>query len=674
MASIGQTPDSMTTFEASGVVVGVGRDARGFNVGDQVCAVHLDGFRSVIRVPNKMCQLMPPDMSFEQAAALPVAHSVAYQALIGIAQIESGQTILIHDAASAVGQAAVQLASHFSIEVYATASSREERTLLKTVLGLREDHLFNLRNSSFAKGIMRVTSGRGVDCVLNCTTGEALRLTWHCLAPFGTFVELGMKDILENTRLEMVPFLKSRTFATVNIDYIAKENPRLMSKIFEGAMNLLRQGFTSCASPVKIFGLGKAEEVFRLMLAGEHVGKTVLSFSRNDTSPVLRAPSESIYLRSDATYLLVGGLGAVGQVLARLLVVHGAQNLAFISRSGVTSKKARKLMQELDAKNVRTKVYCCDITVEDSLAAAVAQCSADLPPVQGVMQCATVYRNSLFEKMTYQQWTESMRPKIQGSWNLHLQFPHVEFFIMLSSFTGVFGGLGQSNYSAGGTYQDALAYFRQSRGLKAVSVDLGIIRDAGVFAESEVVGPLADWAQSFGIGEVQLHALIRRTIAGELGFEEQLPTQFVTGLATGGAFTALGLQKPFYFGDPRFSIMANGGQLAQETKAAPDHPISLGSKLANTTSTQEAEKLVLGAVVDRVAKSLQTSSDEIDVDKPIHTYGVDSLVANEIVNWAYKGFDSEIASSDVLSSQPITELAEVVVKKSKLLPKELASD
>ena len=674
ITSIGQTPDPMTTYESSGIVVGVGRDVKDFKVGDQVCAIHLEAFRSTIRVHNKMCQPMPPDISFEQAAALPIAHSIAYHALAGIARIERSQTVLIHDAAGAVGQAALQMASHFGIEVYATTSSREEHILLKTVFGLGEDHIFNLRNSSFAKGIMRLTGGRGVDCVLNCTSGEALRLTWHCLAPFGTFVELGTKDALENTRLEMVPFLKSRTFAAVNIDHIAKDNPRLMSKIFDSAMNFLRHDFTKCASPVRIFGLGEAEEAFHLIEARKHMGKTVLSFSRNDTIAVLRAPNQSFRLRSDATYLLIGGLGAVGRVLARLLVIHGAQNLAFVSRSGVNSDNAQNLMQELDAKNVRTKVYCCDIAQEDSLAAALAQCSVDLPQVQGVIQCATVYRNSLFDKMTYQQWTESVQPKTQGSWNLHLTFPHVEFFIMLSSFVGVFGGLGQSNYSAGGTYQDALAYFRRSRGLKAVSIDLGIIRDTGIFAENEAVGPLANWAQSFGIREVQLHALIRRTIAGELGFEEQLPAQFVTGLATGGAFTAAGLQKPFYFSDPRFSILANGGQQAQETKPASDQPVSLGRKLANTTSADEADKLVLGALVDRVAKSLQTSSDEIDVEKPIHTYGVDSLVANEIVNWAYKGFNSEIASSDVLSSQAITELAKLMVRKSKLLPKEQASD
>jgi zearalenone synthase (highly reducing iterative type I polyketide synthase) len=87
-----------------------------------------------------------------------------------------------------------------------------------------------------------------------------------------------------------------------------------------------------------------------------------------------------------------------------------------------------------------------------------------------------VLRDKLFENMTYQEWVESTRPKVQGSWNLHCLLPKtLDSFVVLSSFAGIFGNRGQANYAAAGAYQDALAHFRRSKGLRSVTVDLGIM-------------------------------------------------------------------------------------------------------------------------------------------------------------------------------------------------------
>ena len=84
--------------------------------------------------------------------------------------------------------------------------------------GIPADHVFNSRDLAFAKGIMRMTNGRGVDVVLNSLAGEALRKTWECIASGGRFIEVGKKDILGNTGLEMMPFLRNVTFGGVNIE------------------------------------------------------------------------------------------------------------------------------------------------------------------------------------------------------------------------------------------------------------------------------------------------------------------------------------------------------------------------------------------------------------------------------------------------------------------------
>ena len=84
--------------------------------------------------------------------------------------------------------------------------------------GIPADHVFNSRDLAFAKGIMRMTNGKGVDMILNSLAGDALRKTWECIAQFGRFIEVGKKDILCNSGLEMNPFLRNVTFAGVNIE------------------------------------------------------------------------------------------------------------------------------------------------------------------------------------------------------------------------------------------------------------------------------------------------------------------------------------------------------------------------------------------------------------------------------------------------------------------------
>ena len=152
-------------------------------------------FRNYARTPEAMCVAIPEGMDFSTAASLPVIYSTAYYALFDAARIKQGETILIHGAAGGVGQAAIVLAQYLGAEVFATVSSEQKKRLLMEHYNIAEDHIFNSRDDSFAKGVMRMTKEKGVDVVLNSLAGEALRKSWHCIARFGRFIEMGQKDI-----------------------------------------------------------------------------------------------------------------------------------------------------------------------------------------------------------------------------------------------------------------------------------------------------------------------------------------------------------------------------------------------------------------------------------------------------------------------------------------------
>ncbi|KAH8698372.1 putative polyketide synthase [Talaromyces proteolyticus] len=673
MVCMGQIPDSLLGFEGAGIVRRVGDNITNLQVGDRVCFLAHGSHRTIHRVPGEYAVRIPDEMSFEEASGVLFVHGTAWYGLVKIAQIKAGQTILIHAAAGGVGQAAVMLAQHYGLEVYATVGSQDKKQLIQDLYNIPDDHIFNSRDLSFVKGVLRMTDGLGVDVILNSLSGEALRQTWHCIAPFGTFIEIGIKDILGNTRLDMRPFLQDARFAFFNFNRVEKERPKLMSEALKETMALISSGATKPVSPLKKFPISQVEEAFRLMQTGKHRGKLSLSYSPTDVVPFLGEAARPVRLNPSAAYVLVGGLGGLGRSLAQHFVQLGCKKLCFLSRSGGAGEKAQELLKNLQQQGVETLALPCDVSDSQSVTRAIEQCTTSLGPIRGVVQCAMLLRDGLFEKMSHQQWIESTRPKVQGSWNLHQSLPHVDFFIILSSFAGIFGSRGQSNYTAAGAYEDALASYRRSLGLKAITLDLGIMRDVGVLAEQGITDYLREWEEPCGIREVEFHALMDNVLAGELfGDQGSLPANIPTGLATEKTVQISGISKPFYFDDARFSILATAGAL-QDTTGSGDtsgsgKTASVQTQIAQVTSVAEAASVVTGALVARVAKSLQSSVSDIDPSRPLHVFGVDSLVAVEVVNWVFKEIKAKVTVFDILASVPITSLAEKVALKSSLLP------
>lgn len=208
MIAMGQHSALTLGNEGAGIVTRVGSAVRKVRVGDHV--VYMDGmgrtgtFQTYGRVIEDLVAIIPKDMKFETAAALPSVYVTAIYGLYNLAKLSKGETVLIHSAAGGVGQAAIQLANLIGAEVFATVSTPEKANTIISKYGVQKDHIFSSRDLLFAKGVMRMTKGRGVDVILNSLAGEFLRRSWNCIAPFGRFIEIGKKDAQDNGRISLV--------------------------------------------------------------------------------------------------------------------------------------------------------------------------------------------------------------------------------------------------------------------------------------------------------------------------------------------------------------------------------------------------------------------------------------------------------------------------------------
>ena len=381
-------------------------------------------------------------------------------------------------------------------------------------------------------------------------------------------------------------------------------------------------------------------------------------------------------LRSKATYVLVGGLGGLGRGLAIYLADHGAKHLAFFSRRDDVQPAAQKVLDQLKERDVEAKTYVCDITDPEALRKTVDEIGDEMPPIRGVVQGAMVLRDGLFESMSYENWSQATGPKIQGSWNLHELMPQdLDFFIMLSSLAGILGNRGQSNYCAGNTYQDQLAHYRRNLGLPGQVVDLGAIAGLGWFEEHKEDLKLAETMQNLILGADEFYALMKCAITGYSHGDNRVPTQIVTGVGSGGlnkANRAAGAQIDYYWlnESPRMSYLRQLDlHSTSQAEEGGDEMGELKGSLTAVTSLAQATDLIQNVVASKLAKSMMIAMDEIDVNRPVSSYGVDSLVAAEMRNWCFRDLKADVSVFELLSGNSIMVLAEQIANRSALVPR-----
>ena len=138
------------------------------------------------------------------------------------------QSILIHNATSNVGLAALQLAKASGASIYATVSAESEALHLVENYGLPMSQIFRDTDDSFGKQVMQATDGKGVDVVLNSLSGDLLHATWKCVAEFGKMIELGTSDLVGAGKLELSAFLDGRSYTGVNLDALVAKKQSIV--------------------------------------------------------------------------------------------------------------------------------------------------------------------------------------------------------------------------------------------------------------------------------------------------------------------------------------------------------------------------------------------------------------------------------------------------------------
>jgi acyl transferase domain-containing protein/acyl-CoA synthetase (AMP-forming)/AMP-acid ligase II/NAD(P)-dependent dehydrogenase (short-subunit alcohol dehydrogenase family)/acyl carrier protein len=358
-------------------------------------------------------------------------------------------------------------------------------------------------------------------------------------------------------------------------------------------------------------------------------------------------PSESPFsIREDSSYLISGGTGALGLQIAQWLVEQGARHLLLLSRSGVSSSAAQKIIDQIEQTGAKVLIIKVDVADQ----AALNQALDRAPMPRGIIHAAGVLDDGMLMGQNWDRFENVMAAKVYGAWNLHQRTANMEldFFVMFSSAASILGNQGQTNYAAANAFLDGLAHYRRNHGLVATSINWGPFAQTGMAASTS-----SDRLSKQGF----------KPILPEDGLAvmDRILSANVTQV---GAMQCDWHQYVAQFSEKN-ALFANWVQV-------PSQATNLLQKI-NNAPLAEKKKILLDFVLEIIRNVIGIDASQA-LDTPLMEQGIDSLQAVEMRNRLGKGLETTLPVSLLFNYPTINELINYLEQEVLDEPVEKAQD
>ncbi|CAG8380102.1 unnamed protein product [Penicillium salamii] len=647
----GQASSPCFGLEMVGTVRAVGSQTSKLMKGDRVCCFYPHHFDTAIIVDERHCEIIS---AYERSEDLisqihPVVMSL--HVVETLLRLHPGDRVLIDCRQAHLAYVISQVALLAGSDIHVTFSSKAGRASLQQ-LG-DEVNLVD-RQAEFDNMLL----DNSFDAILTDSKG-GYQLLGNSINHGGRIVVLS-NGVPGDMASAAVSFLnKGITIGVFDpIDGFATA-PLQHSSLLVKALDLLRRNAIRPILSTQYDLSGFADAVVQVSQE-DFVGRVVLTRTPSTVAPVHTVTAPLLF-NSEASYLLIGCLGGLGRSLATWMASRGARHFIFLSRSGADKPEAAALVQELQEltwtqyAGLTVQVVRGDVSIREDVNRAILSAKH---PIKGVVQAAMVLKDTLFTEMTLGQFNQVLHPKMVGTINLHelLQGHDLDFFVMTSSVLGAIGAAMQSNYSAANAYLDHMARHRQSMGLQATSIALGMILDVGHVEEHPEVEKALKRNGMYGISVDEYLLMMefacrRRDLAnisseGPFKYDPCASSHIVTGMDPTRVSRAGG--KSLWLKDNRLRnlVAALGGGSEGDVLNSEQ---SVGANTRELLEAARAEggdvavkSAILGLILSRFSKLVLLPVEKIDPGKSLSHYGMDSMISAELKSWAWKEFTVDL--------------------------------
>ncbi|XP_033122547.1 probable polyketide synthase 1 [Anneissia japonica] len=643
MMALGMLDDLLTSdekpfgLELSGVVETVGEGVSTVSVGDEVIGIGEHCFASHSICNAQLIVKKPSNLSWDESAGVSIVFATSYHSLVERANLQKGETVLIHSACGGVGLSAIQVARMVGANIICTAGTEKKRKFLKETLGITQ--VTDSRSDAFYADVMSWTDGKGVDVVLNSLYGELLTKGVKSLATGGRFCEIGKRDILQSSNLNMQLFLENKSFLSCQIDFMVDLQKDKAQKLLQKVSSLFEKRILKHV-PYAVHPITEYNDVFLTTAKGSHIGKVIFSIPDNFQPPKIN--QSSMLFKQNATYVITGAFGGIGLAMSRWIAIKGAKHVVMVSRRGCRSSAGRRAMEFMKRKGVTIYEFATDLGEKKNIQHMLEQLKTrGAPPLKGLFHLAGYIAAESLQTLTPEETDKILYSKAISAQYFHslTKDQDLDVFFLLSSVTSVWGHSSQPMYVAANNYLDSLAEQRKRKGLASLSVQLAPIRGAG-FLEDK-----SDITNTIAIkGNITLHVEEFLTSMSTLLQSSNVPA--VVCLANQNWTDT---QKFTYNDSCKYRHFVKG-----ENVGKTDCSLSL----------EDVEK----TVKEMLGKLLFVEPESIDVNQPMINYGVDSMMAVEMVTWASKELNVVVSQLDILGGITTKVLLQKALQNDVVLP------
>ncbi len=373
---------------------------------------------------------------------------------------------------------------------------------------------------------------------------------------------------------------------------------------------------------------------------------------------------QGLQFQSDNIYLIIGGLGFLGLRLARWMIEQGARHLVITGRRTIPKRddwaslpkntdtwKQVQAIQSLEEMEATVLLLQADVSDRSQMSWVFDQINTAELPLKGIIHAAGVGGYEVIQDMKLSAVESMLRPKTVGAWLLHqlTKDLEIDFFVCFSSAGSVWGAKGQGHYDAANHFLDVLAHYRRSIGLPALSVNWGLLAGGGM-----VTREYHQWLQQIGIKELQ----------PEQGFDALGHLLSIGEVQTTVANVNWSQFKNVY-------EVRGKRLLLEEILVQPSEKTDEQQSVQRPDILQKWEEatagdrhsLIIDYVQTLVTKVLRLSPSQLDVQQPLNSMGLDSLMAVDLRNRVKTELEVDVPMVKFMEGFSVASLATLLSKQ-----------
>lgn len=627
--------DQLQTQEGvGGIVTRIGTQVSGFKPGDEVIALTSNSIVGMAVIPEHCVAHKPKSLTFTQAAILPFTYLAAYYCLYMLAKIAQGERILVHDATSGSGLATIYLAQQVGAEIFASANTEAKQGFLRSI-GIK--HVYDSNTLNFYQHIMTNTQNQGVDIVINTLGGKGRIQSLKCLHLLGRFIEVNNNDITENINIYPQHQGKNITYFNFNLSELISLKPETSRMLLDDIVPLFDSNTPPHVIPFTEFPVTELNDALNFLRLNLHIGNVVINMEDNTIKAL---PARELHLNPDKVYIITGGASGLGIELAQWLVDKGAKKLVLISRSGPKTAYDHRVIEELRRQQILILLPEIDLLSPTEVDKGI-ELAKSLGSVAGIIHCAGILQDALITNLDRTTFTTAFAAKAIGGWNLHqaLKNQQLDFFLLISSMTTVFGVGGQSYYAAANRFLEQLAYYRSLLGLPSQCIKIGLLDHFAGMSDTSLINS----TENKGILVLNKQEILKK-------IEQTILDGSINRLAANLDWSRIRSHFNHLNNDLRYAHLFN----KQSNQLSDDSDLQQNIQ---SLDVKEIQKNLVQHLTAALARILGTTTDKIEQGKSLSAIGLDSLMLNQLRYWILEKLDISYPLMRMVKGVSILELA-----------------